>query len=86
MKSQLISLVIVLAVLGGCPETPSETAVNLAKTAAASHYDVGKEKCGALTGVTKHACISTADATLAASHSAAIAIHDVALVTAEHHE
>jgi RNA polymerase sigma-70 factor, ECF subfamily len=48
--------------------------------------DIEKEKCDALTGVVKDACISTADATLAASELAAISTRDAALVAAEFHE
>ena len=31
MKGALISLIVVLAVLAGCPETPTETAVDVAQ-------------------------------------------------------
>jgi len=40
---------------------------DVARTTAVGHYNVEKEKFDALTGVVEDACISTADATFAAS-------------------
>jgi hypothetical protein len=59
---------------------------NVATAAAKGGYDIAKEKCDALSGVTKDACISTADATLESTRASATAIRDAALVSAEQHE
>ena len=59
---------------------------DVASAEAKGGYDVAKEKCDALNGVDKTACLSTADATLAANQAEATAIRDAALVSAEHHE
>jgi hypothetical protein len=59
---------------------------DVARTTAVGYYDIEKEKCDALTGVVKDACISTADATFTASELAAISTRDAALVAAEFHE
>jgi hypothetical protein len=59
---------------------------DVARTTAAGNHDIEMEKCDALTGVVKDACISTADAAFAASEAAAISTRDAALVAAEFHE
>lgn len=58
----------------------------LASTVAKGRYDVAKSKCGLFDGVEKTACLSTADATLAANQADATAVRDAALVSAEHLE
>jgi len=58
----------------------------VASTEARGRNDVAKSKCGLLDGVEKTACISTADATLAANQADATAIRDAALVNAAHLE
>jgi len=47
---------------------------------------VAKEKCDALKGVDKDACLSSAEAALAADKASATARRDETLVAAEHHE
>jgi hypothetical protein len=47
---------------------------------------VARERCDALSGVAKEACLSTADATLAAEKSAATAKRDQELVDAAYHD
>lgn len=59
---------------------------DLAATEARGRNDVAKSKCGLLDGVEETACISTADATLAANQADATAIRDAALVNAAHLE
>ncbi|HVF35956.1 MAG TPA: hypothetical protein VND91_11595 [Candidatus Saccharimonadia bacterium] len=49
-------------------------------------HAVATEACDALTGVDKEACVSTADATLAAERASATATRDAALVDAAHHD
>ena len=64
----------------------AKAAFDVASTEASGRHKVAKEKCGALTGVDKDACLSTADATLAAEQAAATASRDAALVDAANHE
>jgi vacuolar-type H+-ATPase subunit H len=51
----------------------------VAKTEAEGRHNIAVEKCGALEGVDKKACVSTADANFAADEAAATAIRDNAL-------
>ena len=53
---------------------------DVAKTEAEGRHNIAVEKCGALEGVDKTACVSTADASLAAELAAATANRDAALV------
>jgi len=53
---------------------------DVAITEAEGRHNIAVEKCGALEGVTKKACVSTADADFAAQQAAATANRDAALV------
>ncbi len=59
---------------------------DVATTDAEGRLNIATEKCDALSGVDKDACVSTANATFAADKAAATATRDAALVRAEHHD
>ena len=52
---------------------------DVAKAEAEGRHNIAVEKCGALEGVDKKACLSTADANFAADEAAATAVRDTAL-------
>ena len=51
MKGPLISLIAVLAVLAGCPETPTETAVEVAQAREDAAQDVSEARRDAIEAV-----------------------------------
>ena len=59
---------------------------DVAITDAEGRQKIANEKCGALTGADKDACLSTAKAAYAAEEAAAVATRDAELVKAENHE
>jgi hypothetical protein len=58
----------------------------IASAQANGRADVARQACGSMSGVDKDACVSKADAILAAELAQATANRDATLVAAEHRE
>ncbi|PJA38707.1 MAG: hypothetical protein CO182_10350, partial [Lysobacterales bacterium CG_4_9_14_3_um_filter_62_6] len=59
---------------------------DVATTEADARFSIAEQKCGAVSGVDKDACLSAANAVLAVDRATATAQRDAALAQAEHHD
>ena len=66
--------------------TSAQAEFDGASTQADGRHNIAREKCDALAGVDKDACLSTAKAAFADEQAAITATRDAALVAAEHHD